>query len=205
MQRVLSGLVAALLLLATAVVVAPVAQAASADRISGADRYATSAAIAARFDPTPTVWVASGADFPDALSAAPAAVAQGGPLLLTAPGSLSAAVKTQLSRLRPATIVVAGGTGAVSVSVAKELSAFTTSKSASSVVRMAGADRYATSRAIADYAFGTTPTAYVTSGEGWADALSAGAGPTRAQFLSFILTYPDGATIITGKRSKCAP
>lgn len=149
---------------------------AAAARLSGADRYATSAVVAGQFSSASVVWVATGQDFPDALAAAPAAAAQGGPLLLTAPGALSAPVKSQLARLRPQRVVIAGGTGAVSAAVATQLKAY-----APQVMRIAGNDRYDTSRRIADYAFGSTSTAYVVTGATYVDALSAGAAAASAK------------------------
>ena len=54
--------------------------ASSADRLSGADRYATAVAVSKEtFEPgVPIVFLASGVDYPDALSAAPLAAALGG-------------------------------------------------------------------------------------------------------------------------------
>ncbi len=55
-------------------------------RLAGADRYATSAAVASAAREagleSPRLWIATGADFPDALAAGPAAARQGAPLLL---------------------------------------------------------------------------------------------------------------------------
>jgi putative cell wall-binding protein/sugar lactone lactonase YvrE/predicted esterase len=56
------------------------------DRIRGSDRYATAAAVADRtlddLATTEQVWVVTGRDWPDALTAGPAAAASGGVLLL---------------------------------------------------------------------------------------------------------------------------
>ncbi|MBA3740282.1 MAG: cell wall-binding repeat-containing protein, partial [Chloroflexi bacterium] len=53
-------------------------------RIAGADRYATAAAVSAAYFPAgvPVAYVATGATFPDALTAGAAAAALGGPVLL---------------------------------------------------------------------------------------------------------------------------
>ncbi|WP_438854595.1 cell wall-binding repeat-containing protein [Agromyces sp. M3QZ16-3] len=58
-------------------------------RVAGPDRYATAAAVADRFfEPTtPSVVLASGRAFPDALSAGPVAGAAGSPLLLVDAGA----------------------------------------------------------------------------------------------------------------------
>jgi putative cell wall-binding protein len=144
------------------------------DRISGADRYAVAVAVGQRGHPggAPVVYVATGANYPDALSAGPAAALAGGPLLLTPPDTLPASVADAIGALDPATIVIVGGTASVSVAVENELRAL-----APSVVRLAGADRFEASRAIAEHAFGASgaATAYVATGLNFPDALAAGA------------------------------
>jgi len=142
-------------------------------RVGAADRYGTSVAIsAANFDPaTQTVYVASGMNYPDALSAAPAAALRDAPLLLVPPTSLPGNVRDEIVRLTPAQIVVVGGTSAISQSVVLEL------QKIAPVRRDAGQDRFATSRAVAEGAFlpGGADVAYIATGLGFADALSAGA------------------------------
>lgn len=147
------------------------ASAPSVTRISGADRYETAVAISQQFDPeVPVVYIANGAGYADALSAAPAAAAQGGPLLLTAKNELPKVVAGEIARLNPALIVIAGGSGVVSGSVLAALQ-----KLAPSVKRLGGNDRYETSRLIIDYAFAAAPTAYLATGRNFPDALSASA------------------------------
>lgn len=143
------------------------------DRVSGADRYATAVAISQRFEaPVDTVYVATGQNFPDALSAAPAAAAAGGPLLLTPTATLPQVVKAEIRRLQPRLIVVAGGAGAVSGAVYTELSGL-----ASEIRRDAGVNRYETSRMISERAFplGSTVRPFLATGANFPDALSASA------------------------------
>ncbi|WP_203137765.1 cell wall-binding repeat-containing protein [Microbacterium sp. JZ31] len=148
-------------------------------RVYGDDRYATSADLSSRYTAgAPVAYVASGADYADALSAAPAAATLGGPLLLTMPKTLPASVRDELRRLKPKRIVVVGGTGAVSSAVYRELA-----KIQPNIRRDAGADRYATSRVVNQRAFpGGTSLAYVATGRDFPDALSAAvaAGALRA-------------------------
>lgn len=144
-------------------------------RISGSNRFTTAIEIskAAFPDPivsTPVVLVASGLNFPDALSAGPVAAALGGPLLLTSPTSLSADVIAEINRLNPDKIYVVGGPGAVSNAVYAALTPL-----AGEIERISGPDRYATSRAVTALGFGTADTVYVATGAGFADALAAGA------------------------------
>lgn len=147
-------------------------------RISGSDRYETSAAIAAKRT-TPygsgdgVIYVASGLNFPDALAAAPAAAFQDGQLLLTSPDALPVSVKSQIIRLHPDKIIVVGGAASVSNDVFTELEAL-----APTIVRLGGADRYATARLVVEDAFGeniTSDYAYVATGRNFPDALSAAA------------------------------
>lgn len=145
----------------------------SVERISGVDRYALAVAISKRAFPAQagTVFIATGQNYPDALSASPAAVRLDGPLLLTTPGAVPPVVREEILRLRPAKIVVIGGPAAVSGAVLATLKTF-----APSVVRVGGVDRYEVSRIIANYGRGTADvtTAYVADGTNFPDALSAG-------------------------------
>ncbi len=157
---------------------------AAAVRLSGASRYETAIAISQYAFPgtpnVPVVYIAGGAGFPDALSAGPAARAEGGPLLLTEATTLPSAVRAELVRLNPDEIVVVGGTGVVSAAVKTALEAY-----APNVERVSGASRYLTSQAIAQRVLGkggftTGQPLWVATGTGYADALSAGAAAADA-------------------------
>ncbi len=141
-------------------------------RIAGADRYATAAAISkSRFSTASTVFVATGASFPDALAGAPAAARAKGPVLLTERGSLPAPTAAELARLNPSVIVVLGGTGAVSDAVVAKLRGF-----AGKVVRWSGATRYDTAARISANSFPSgVKVAYLATAETFPDALSGGA------------------------------
>ncbi|MCK8610653.1 cell wall-binding repeat-containing protein [Agromyces sp. C10] len=145
----------------------------TAVRDSGPDRYATAAKVSQRaFSPgVPVAYVASGADFPDALSAGAAAAQLGGPVLLTASTSLPAATKTELDRLNPQRIVVVGSAGAVSESVRTSMTAY-----ASQVIRLGGSDRYETAAAVARdlVAAGGANMVGVATGLSFPDGLAAG-------------------------------
>ena len=159
-------------------------------RLSGADRYATAVAVSATYPVgVPVVYIASGANFPDALSAAPAAAHLGGPLLLTSPGSLPAIVHDEIARLQPTLIVVTGGTASISDGVYGELAGL-----ADSIRRDAGADRYATSRAVNAAAFpGGSTGAYVATGRNFPDALSASAAAGSTNSPVLLVNGTDGA------------
>lgn len=151
---------------------------APASRVGGSDRYGTGVAASKAEYPkgASTVLIASGANYPDALAAAPAAVAAGGPVLLTDPSRLLPSVATELKRLKPRSVYVVGGTSAIKAAVLTQI------RSATGVtpVRVAGADRFATSAAIAARFFkAKTAKAFVATGAGFPDALSAAAAGAR--------------------------
>ncbi|MFB2554494.1 cell wall-binding repeat-containing protein [Herbiconiux liangxiaofengii] len=144
----------------------------SVDRIGGVDRYeaAVNIAEAGYPDGAGTVYVVSGEVFADALSAAPAATREDAPILLTTGTALPQSVVGELHRLAPEKIVVVGGPDSVSASVEKSLDEI------ADTTRIGGADRYETSRNVADYAFPEgADTAVLTTGASFPDALSAGA------------------------------
>jgi alpha-tubulin suppressor-like RCC1 family protein/putative cell wall-binding protein len=161
-------------------------------RLAGADRFATSAAIsAAAFEPgVPVAYIASGMDFPDALSGAPVAGVQSAPVLLSDQSGLSASVRAELSRLKPKKIVVLGGTALIPDAVKSNLVQYTARKAAGDVSRMAGADRFATSAAISAASFDAgVPVAYVSSGMNFPDALT-GAAAAGGRGGPVLLTAP---------------
>ncbi|AXH95332.1 cell wall-binding repeat-containing protein [Ornithinimicrobium avium] len=143
-------------------------------RIAGLDRYATAARVSEQFAPgVRTVYVASGRNFPDALAAAARAGSLGGPVLLVRPDSVPAATRVALQRLDPRTVVVAGGTTAVSAGVESTLRGLVPD---AVVSRRAGADRYGTAARIAA-AYRSADVVYVAAGTNFPDAL---AGAARA-------------------------
>lgn len=176
MRTALSTLLVCLAVIASVLAVDVTGVAASSitsvSRYSGADRYEVAVNIAHEYAPNvDVVYIAKGTDYPDALSAAPAAAASHGPLLLTQPNTLPASVRAELQRLTPKKIVVVGGTASVSDAVYTELSTL------GETIRLSGADRYEASRNVVDYAFGTTGASrvYVATGANYPDALSASA------------------------------
>ena len=94
----------------------PFAVGGGVSRLSGGDRYSTAARLAQVFWPQTSrvVYLATGRNFPDALSGVPAAGRDQAPLLLVEPTCMPAATKRELDRLRPTTVVVLGGTATVS-------------------------------------------------------------------------------------------
>ena len=143
-------------------------------RLAGDTRYDTAVAVSKAAFPTagvPVVYVATGENFPDALAGGAAAGYAHGPLLLVEPSAIPSVVATELARLKPARIVIQGGSDVVSDAVATALQAYT----AGAVTRNAGADRYETGL-LTSKAF---PAAWgrpvlIATGENYPDALSSG-------------------------------
>jgi putative cell wall-binding protein len=159
-------------------------------RLAGSDRYATAAAVSrATFAPHPAaVYVASGLNFPDALAGASAAAHVGAPVLLVS-GGIPSSTAAELQRLAPAHIYVLGSAATVSAAIEAGLRQYTMSRSASSVTRLGGPDRYATAVLIAQATYATADTLYIANGQNFPDAL-AGAplgGP--------LLLVPTGAVV----------
>ena len=143
----------------------------SVTRAAGANRFATAAEISMLHHPNPqtvdTVFVATGANFPDALAGAVAAAAAGSPLLLT--GSVPQVTADELDRLDPEDIVILGGEGAVDAGTHITLSGW------AAITRLSGANRYETAVAISQFVFptdGSADTVVIATGTGFADALA---------------------------------
>jgi len=143
-------------------------------RIAGPDRYATAAAVSAFAFPTgaPVAYLVSGGTFADAVSAGPAAARDGGPVLLTDPGSLSPATAAELARLAPARVVIVGGVGAVAAAVETSVRGVLP---AAIVERLAGPDRYATSAAVSSTFAPGAAAVFLATGTNFPDALAGGA------------------------------
>ena len=126
------------------------------DRLAGADRYATAAAVSRSAFPTGgagAVVLARGDAYPDALVGVPLAAARHAPLLLTHGSSLPPVTLTEIRRVLPVggTVYVLGGTDVVPASIGTQLTGL-----GYQITRYAGADRFGTAVAVAD-ALGDPP------------------------------------------------
>jgi putative cell wall-binding protein len=139
-------------------------------RIAGADRYATAAAIADDWTSTETVFLATGLNYPDALGGGPVAALNNAPILLTQRNAVPAVTNAAINRLSPTRVVLLGGTAVISSAVEDDLkSRFP------EVIRLAGDDRYETAAAVSRWHFtGGASTVYVATGLKFLDALVAG-------------------------------
>jgi putative cell wall-binding protein len=183
------------------------------NRIGGADRYGTaslifgeefgtvtptSAGITPSFTAPTTatnVVVTSGTNFPDALSSAYLASSLSTGILLTDPNVLPSATQQALTNGHVANVYVVGGPAAVSQNVFNSISALKNPVSGLNlnVIRVAGADRYATNEA-ADLNAGVvgtgSQTAILATGANFADALAASPAIAKLHY-PLILTAPN--------------
>ncbi|MBW9111875.1 cell wall-binding repeat-containing protein [Microbacterium ureisolvens] len=152
---------------------APVA-AYSSTRLSGVNRYDTAVAVSKTAYPAGTrkVYIASGTEFPDALAAGAAAAKTGASLLLTERDLVPGSVLAEMQRLAPTSVVILGGPDRISQAAQTSIAA---AVPAATVTRIAGGDRYETSRLIAAEAFPQATAAYIVTGTRYQDAVAAAA------------------------------
>lgn len=118
-------------------------------RIQGKDRYETAVEIGQlvrQYQKADTAVIATGADFPDALSIAPFSALEGMPILFTGKDSLDSRTKQALKEWGIKHVIIVGGTGVISGSVADALESM-----GIGATRLGGANRYLTSLEIAKY------------------------------------------------------
>ncbi len=161
-------------------------------RIGGSNRYETSTAVYHRFFASRTIssaFVATGADYPDALSAAAAGGALNMPVVLvkgsSATASLDPSVAASLKSKRATALVFVGGTDVIKPSVETNVR-----RQGFSVSRMSGVNRYGTNAAVNGYVdtkTGSVNGVWIATGKDFPDALSA-AAPAGAPDQRLVLS-----------------
>lgn len=183
------------------------------DRLAGANRYATAAAIsAASHTPNiPLVYVTTGLNYPDAISVGPVAALGDAPVLLVMTDDIPGETRAELLRLSPERIVIVGGSAAVSDAVATQLGAYAVEP----IERLSGHDRYETATKVSQSFFstGTAREVFIATGHSSPDALASGTaaaaspGPillTRANDLPTVVRdeivrlHPDRVIVVGG-------
>jgi putative cell wall-binding protein len=142
-------------------------------RVAGAERAATAAALSASAFPggARAAFVVSGEVAADALSAGGTAAAMRAPILLTGAGSVPPVTLDELRRLAPGQVVVVGGQERVAPSVERALAE---AVPGAEVVRVAGRDRYDTAVTLAGAFQEPVTEVLAVTGERFPDALAAG-------------------------------
>ena len=146
-------------------------------RIAGKNRFDTAVSVSkVGWSAADTVVIARGDQYADALAGVPLAYQLDAPILLTKTHSLPAETEAEIKRLKASSVVILGGEGAVSSSVAATLTAMNLE-----VERIGGSSRYETAALIAAkvYPRGAN-TAVIVYGENYPDALSVASFAARA-------------------------
>lgn len=150
------------------------------DRTFGEDRYGTAFQVAANREEItgiPAVFLVSGVDFPDALSAGAWAYSSPYPVLLTPPEGLHPQTEEALRQAQPNHIYVVGGPAAVSDEAMRQATmacAEGRERPCRTAQRLAGGTRFSTAIAVADEFSQQKPIAHVNlaRGDTFPDALA---------------------------------
>jgi len=180
----------------------------SVERIAGADRYATSAAIASKVASlegaafTKKAFLARGDNFADGLSASPVAYKNKVPVILTRSAVLAEDAKHAIKDLEITDVTMLGSTAAIAKDVEDDVKDLATTTR-----RLQGADRYATAQAIAEHALdnslATTGFIGVATGLDFPDALAGGMATGKHGGI-MVLTRPEALSPVWGPYLKAA-
>lgn len=143
------------------------------ERLAGSNRYETMSAVVGAAYPSgskcDTAVVATGSDFPDALSGSALAGLHSAPVVITSRDSLDANASSQLKRLGVKNVYVLGGTPSVSNATVNQIKKIVPG----TVKRVSGADRIETAERIFEEGRGSWgKTAIIATGAKPSDALS---------------------------------
>lgn len=163
------------------------------DRLGGQDRYQTAGAVAdhllaARGQQKSDVYLATGRDFPDALTASSAAIKNTGVVLLTPKGELENTGKSWMDSPKAAKLIGVGGPAAQAAKGSVHLDE-----------AQVGADRYETAQKVASTYFPPSPgRVAVATGTDFPDATLA-ASVTARTGAPLVLSRPETLTKPTAK------
>lgn len=136
-------------------------------RIAGATRHETAVLIAKELDRTDKVILATGSNYPDALSVGALSGSEEMPILLTDAKALTPVTKEALADLKVKEVMIIGGKNVVSPAVEAELKEL-----GLQVERIAGATRYETNALVNTRYYKNADAMVVATGENFADALT---------------------------------
>lgn len=140
-------------------------------RMAGDTRYDTMSELISNvggWSASDKVILASGTNYPDALSASALAGVHDAPIILTDPTELSSKAAATIKQVGPSTIYVVGGPSAVSDAVLQAASNIC----GSNTIRLYGSTRYETSLEILRQCNSSSDTVIVATGSNYADSLS---------------------------------
>lgn len=169
-------------------------------RIAGSSRYKTAEeiarAVAAHSPGSPAfpggAFVATGANFPDALAATPLSAATRRPIFLISPQDVADSTWEAMQACGVSEVIILGGTKAISSEVENELS---NDLGTSKVRRLEGTSRYATAVEVATYGaqrFGLSWDGLaIATGTGFPDALAGGVMQALRNSVMLLTTGDD--------------
>jgi putative cell wall-binding protein len=158
-------------------------------RLAGPDRFGTAVEITRAIygdplavAPPSVIYLTNARNYPDALSAGPAAILQGGAILPVEQNGAPEVILAEIARLKPDRIVIMGQENAVSSVVEMQVADRLASVGASvPITRNGGASRYETAEMLIRSAFEPLGSqyAFIVTGQNYPDALAAGAAAGR--------------------------
>lgn len=149
----------------------------SIKRLGGRNRFDTNFTITRYLmteKGTPVVMV-NAFGFADALSVSSIAASKGYPIIIADSFKLADETKQTLQNIEPSKIFIVGGESSITGNIVSQLKEVVPSLNDSSIIRIAGIDRYDTSLNVCKYFNQTSDTAVIVNGENFPDALSASA------------------------------
>lgn len=159
-------------------------------RLWGATRFETAVAVAKTIPGATKVLLTSGLNFPDALSAGPAAAHAGGVVLLTSGPTMASATQAYLTQNPTVEVFAVGG------------DAFKAAPTTDSAHQLVGANRYETGTKVASKFF-TNPAAITfASGQNFPDALSGGGFASLIDSPILLLASSSVPTVVTSYLQK---
>ncbi|MEL1136549.1 cell wall-binding repeat-containing protein [Desulfitobacterium sp. THU1] len=144
-------------------------------RISGKDRSETALKIVEQIKvPTgrPIILVHE-ESYADALSISSSAAAGETPILLVGKDKINDAVRQKIAEINPIKVYIVGGEGVLSSQITSQVASIT-GLSPNKIIRLGGADRYATSLAVAQYFNLPGQSISFATGKNFPDALAGG-------------------------------
>lgn len=160
-----TGTILGLLLFTLFIIGTPTVSHGTVYRIGGSNRYETAKMIAGQFQWSENAVIVSGNSYADALSAGPYAANIGGTIFLT---NKSIDLTETLLQYKVKNVIIIGGEKAVELSIEERLS------ENFEVFRIAGKNRYETSRLVNEQTESLPIHVGLATGENFPDALSAG-------------------------------
>ena len=165
------------------------------NRLAGASRFGTAAAVADRINTAPTVlFFVYGLDYADALSVSPVASVMGAPIIyLNKDGSMNAETASYLAALKKKgcvrTAYVIGGEGVISKAMMQKASDALGLIAGKQVVRVSGANRYETCMKVNATFYFSVPSNMicVATGLDFPDALAGGVFAAKHSAMLFLV------------------